>query len=280
MSEVSIDQIEVEEGPTNAQAEADVAARLAGADVSIPTVQPTEAAPVVEVEKPAGAVEDAPKPLEIKPYSPGLSARVDTLTRNWREEERKNQELARQNQLLQAQLETLKPGAVAVTLPAAATALAPGTEAFNQAVAKEAARVAAENDFNNKCNAVVADGKKTYGDGFDVAIRNLSTVLGPLTTTQVGIDFLNATFETGKASNVLAHLGANPERAQEIAAMNPVKRGMELYKLAESLAAPTAQISKAPRPVTPIESTALAPAGLDDRLSDEEWMKQRAKQFG
>lgn len=198
--------------------------------------------------------------------------RIDELTGEKYEEKR-----AREAAEARADAaEALLRGAGKTPDPAAAEPLADGERRFTQAeVDQQATQIAAVRSFNERCDALFDSGTAKHEDWTDtVKTLNQAGVMSPL--------FVEAAMETGAAEDVLHHLGQDPEEAQRIGKLPPVRMGVELAKLAAKLAAPKPgpKVSGAPDPIKPLGGAAKPEADIyDPNLSDEEYIARR-KQMG
>lgn len=89
-----------------------------------------------------------------------------------------------------------------------------------------------------------------------------------------------AIVESDIGPQVLYHLAQNPDEAERIAALSPVRQVAELGKIEVSLskAAETpapAKVSKAPAPITPVKSGRSTVQGFNDNMSDAEYREWR-----
>jgi hypothetical protein len=130
----------------------------------------------------------------------------------------------------------------------------------DEAVKMEAARIAKEQEFvtnfNASCDKVAAAGKAQYKD-FMPSLDALWGTIGPL---HENVPFVEAIIAAGDndAHKLVRWLGKNPDEAERIHNLSPVKAGVELAKRMAKLNAPPA-----PKPVTKMEApvTPLATPG-------------------
>lgn len=133
---------------------------------------------------------------------------------------------------------------------------------------QEAAKMVAEQRFNESCNKVYAAGKTEFQD-FDQAVANLQMV-------GVNRDFLELAATSDAGAKLLHHLGSDLDEAARILALPPVQMARELTKLEFKLnqPPPPKPVSKAPAPISPIGgggATSKAPGDM----SDAEYAKWR-----
>ena len=112
--------------------------------------------------------------------------------------------------------------------------------------------------------------REEYPD-YDVVARNPT-----LPVSQAMADVL---MELDNGPEVLYHLGKNPELAAKLAGLNDRKASIELARVSERLTTQVKRESSAPKPIEPVKSTGAANADpLSDKLSAEQWLKNRQKQ--
>jgi hypothetical protein len=147
-----------------------------------------------------------------------------------------------------------------------------------------AARMVAEQNFNNACNSAAAEGRKAYAD-FDTRLGGLKQIVDPNDPAEVAAynRMLAAIIETGEAPRLLYELGGDPNKASKmlgLSAQAPMKLAVELTKMALTKGEPAP--SAAPKPITPVgdrgrSSTPIDPTDKDkaDGLSTSDWMARR-----
>lgn len=140
--------------------------------------------------------------------------------------------------------------------------------------AEEAAKVAAQNQFNADSNASYAKGKEAFGDEFDTALKNIG---------MVGFNdtILGTALATDAAHKVLYELGNNPDEAARVFALTPAKMAIEFAKIANKAApAVKVDVSKAPPPNRPLAGSARNdPAPRDDDTDADWFAKRRAEKL-
>jgi hypothetical protein len=151
---------------------------------------------------------------------------------------------------------------------------------------EKAAQIAAWSAFNTSLNEAVAEGQKEFGaEKFDKNVKALAGLNDPKDpeTNRKYLDMLQATLDTGAAPKVLAALGEDPNEASRIMGLTPTKMGVELAKLAFR---DVEDVSKAPKPVTPISGVGRNHVAIDpsdpqrsDGIQDTRlWMQRRQAQ--
>ncbi|NSX16930.1 hypothetical protein HTY52_22825 [Cupriavidus taiwanensis] len=133
---------------------------------------------------------------------------------------------------------------------------------------QEAAKMLAEQRFNDSCNKVYEAGKSEFQD-FDRAVSNLQMV-------GASREFLELATTSDAGHKLLHHLGSDLDEAARILALPPIQMARELTKLEFKLSQPAAKppVSKAPAPINPLGSGKAAGEGLSDDLPIDEWMRR------
>lgn len=191
--------------------------------------------------------------------------RIGDLTRQRHEAERKADTALQESARYRLLLEEMQKGNG--TPPVQTPGEQPDIDAL---VEKRATQKAQEQAVHERGVTVAKVGAETFPD-FTQAVQTLDA-LG-ITTEQVqnllGMDDAHA---------VIYHLGKNPEEAARILALSPLQQGRELERLsakAPKAPAPKA-VSDAPKPITPVESSARSHKSPAD-MTTEEWMAWRNK---
>lgn len=221
---------------------------------------PVEAEVKEGEETPAGEVKPAEEEDKTPPKTPWFTHRIDELTRNWREEERRR--IAAEQELAKFRAGQ-KPPQEGTQRPATA-------EDIDRLAMQKAALIAETKTFNDRCNEAYAKGKEEFQD-WDSKLANF-VPLGGLSTQLV-----QAALETGEAHKVLHHLGGNMDEAARVMSLPPLKMAVELARIAAKASQPSG-VSRAPAPVRPLRPGSKAEPSIDDdNLSTEEWMALREK---
>lgn len=156
---------------------------------------------------------------------------------------------------------------------------------FEVSVQREAARLAAESEFNRQCAEVGQAGEQAFGAAeFGQRVAQLAGVVDRSDPGEVENykTFIRAAIATGEAPKLIHMLGADPNEAARVMALPPAQMGVELAKL--SLVQPDGQ-SRAPRPAqvprgsgggnAPHTAISASDPERADRLTTAEWMKRR-----
>ena len=207
------------------------------------------------------------------PESEQSESKKDAL--DWRERRRiqevnKRRDAERKLQEAQAEIDRLKRASGATEQP---ERVEPGS--IEDIRRQERERIRQElqaQEFNAACNRTFDQGSQKYQD-FVVARDSLVEHFGD--ELQAHPAFLEAITDLPNGHDVFYHLGKNPEEAERVLSMSPVKMAMEIAKLGDKIAKPAAkQISQAPRPVKPSPGTVETGTRLDDTNTPmEDWAK-------
>jgi hypothetical protein len=218
----------------------------------------TDTAPDIGQEQqaePTDTVEAEEKPKQ----TPWFQKRIDELTRNWREEQRRTEQLAAyvrniqhgQQQPSQQQDGQPPPGYV------------PASE-----VGRIAAQQLEAQRFNDACNDIADHGESKFND-FQTAVQNFQSIGGPPPA------LLEAVTALGKedGARVYYELGMNPDEAMRLARLSPARMAVEVARMAAKPAA-TKPVSKVPPPIAPISAARAEPGGPPDaKRNPEAWSK-------
>lgn len=223
------------------------------------TVPPTDeqAQPPAEVDSATGTeqtAEGTEKPQEApKPKTDWAQRRIDQLTREKYEERRQREALSQQ--LAQYQQPNEQSGQ---------------PQDVQKLVQEQAKVLVAQQRFDDACNTVFQAGVKENPD-FERNLRTLQSV------GEISRDFLEAVTDMDAGHKVLNHLGANPELAERVLAMPPLKQAMELARIEASMGKSSPPpVSKVPPPISPVGSKA-APVSPDSFATTADyvaWRKQ------
>lgn len=248
------------------------------------TAPDANVAPEVEnVADPSPAVNDA----DEKPK--GMAKRIDELTRNWREEQRRNEQLMRLLEQQRAQpAETPKP---AVDEKPKTLADFEYDEAkFQQYIFEQADRRASEaarRELTAAQEREAAERRKasfrSRSAEFAKTVEDFESV-AYATSLPISADMAEVIQDSDDGPALLFHLGKNPDVAEKIAQLPPKAAARELGKIEARLAYEREKakekpaVSKAPPPPPKVEGSDPSPriSTTDpdsDKLSDDEWVK-------
>lgn len=221
----------------------------------IETVTPTEQVQTPETAQTAGTEQPSTAEEPAKDSAPKgdwVQRRIDQLTRERHDANRRAdaaESLNRQNAQQQ-----------------------PATEApmTRQDVEQAATQMLKQRDFDSACNKVFTAGKAEFPD-FENSL-NTFQMLGGATP-----DFLDAVTSMEHGHRVLQHLGNDPDAAEKLLALPPLKMALALAKLESTLGqAKPASVSKAPSPISPVGSKS-APVEPDEFKSTADYIAWRKK---
>jgi len=252
-------------------------------------VTPEVVQPDGEVQQTENAAEPSPAPNdaeELATRAKGVGKRIDELTRNWREAERREQALL--SLLQQSKQPEPKPE---VTLPGKTLAdFEYSEEKYNSYVrdqfkqeALNAAReeVRAERERSEQSRLLAEF--RTKESKFSALTPDYAEVahFAPISESVAGL-----IMEMDEGPMLAYHLGKHPELAQKFNNLPERRVAMELGRLEAKLGAERAKpvkLTGAPPPVPKIEANeAVLSASPDspdsDQMSDAEWVRARNRQ--
>jgi hypothetical protein len=191
---------------------------------------------------------------------------------------------------LTAKNKELEARAAAPIMPPAPDEAAARAE--NERVERRAREIANQNEFNARTSRVLETGRADFPDFLEKVESLRQAVLDPTDAGSNGryAGLVNGILETAdddpKVSAKLIHLiGSDPEVAERLAGLSPVRLGKELAKMAEQ--PPVEPASGTPKPPTVVVG-GRAPSHVPidpgdatraDRLSMTEWMARRNAQI-
>ncbi len=158
--------------------------------------------------------------------------------------------------------------------------------AIERRVNDRAAQQAQWDAFNRACEGAAAAGREQYGQTeFATRVNELRKLADPNDPVSMATynGFLAAALETGEAPKLIYALGSDLNEANRILSLPPLKMAVELTKLA---AKPEQQISKAAKPIQPLNGRGVTHEAIDpadtsraDNLSTKAWMERRNAQI-
>lgn len=255
-------------------------------------VLPEDTGDAAEIEESATSSEETSAEPEEQKKPRGVQKRLDELTANWREEQRRSERLLEQNLELQRQL-TQRPepareepkqpteprlddyssyedyvGALAdYKAEQKLTEILSRQEREQEEREHMTRRQSAREQFDERALAF-AD---AHPD-FDRVARNPD-----LHVTEEMADLLNA---SERGPDILYHLGQNPQESARIARLPVAQAAMELGRIEARLAAlqPNTRTG-APDPIEPISQGTGARSPDPDKMSPNEWLRWRNAQL-
>jgi hypothetical protein len=225
------------------------------APAAVETVTPTEQVQTPESTAQTSGTEQtevAEKPKDSAPKSDWVQRRIDQLTREKHEAHRRAEEAEARAR----QFETHQPTET------------PSGSVPRAEIEKAAAQLIKQREFDSACNSVFEAGKKEFPD-FDSSLKTFQMLGG------APVEFLEAVTSLDNGHKVLHHLGANPEAAERLLGMSPLKMALELARL-ETTLNQAKPVSKAPAPITPVGGKA-SPVEPDEFKSTAEYIAWRKK---
>lgn len=218
------------------------------------TAPAEEAAPQPEAEKPAEEVKASPKRV------PWYQQRIDEITKARREAERKLAEaearLAAQPKEEGAEPKPFDP------------------KDLDPLVNQRAEQLVQQREYDRRAEAWIKAGQKDFGpEEFNQICADVSAMGAG--DNPIFMQIITDSDVLPEGHKVLAQLRDNPDEAQRIINLPPIKMAAALAAFS-ARAKPEAAISKAPAPIRPIGGTAKS-SGLDDSSPIDSWMAQREK---
>ena len=224
-------------------------------EVTTPEVG-AEASEAVEVTTQEQSESEADKALKR------MQRRIDKRTADVYRERAQNEQLARRVAELEAQ---------------SGTAERPLEQASPQALAREIARV---DRYREQAEQIVNSGSKAYPD-YMVALKELAREVGDFVKPNgAPSDFMDVVLEVvEKPAEVLYHLGKNPDLAEELANLSPLKLAKKLDRIERELTDKSKpKPSSAPKPLETVRSVS---SGSKDpsKMTDREFADWRHSQI-
>jgi len=210
---------------------------------------------VAEEEVEEGEEEVIVKPTTEEEKS-AIQKRINTLTKA-------KHELQRANEELQKRLEGQPTN----------TNYSP--EVIESLVREQAAVIAEQNTFNNRCNSIFEDGSAKYPE-FNNSVTTLNSI-----GLQSNPELFKSIVDTDNASDIIEYLANNLDEAEMFMDYSPAKMIRELTKLDISLAGSTAKVkpvSKVPAPIKPV-SGKTAPVKVSAETNPSAWIAQRNREL-
>jgi len=222
-----------------------------------PTASTEQAQLPAEVSTEPGAeqpAENVEQPQQEKPKNDWVQRRIDQLTREKHEERRQREEL-------EARLRQYQQPADSQSQPKQMTA---------DEIRAEAKRLIQEEKFNDACNKVFDAGKTEFPD-WDSSLRTFQMLGG------ASPEFLEAVTAMDAGHKVLHHLGQNPEVAERLLSLPPLRMALELARLETTVGqAKPKPVSNAPAPINPIggRSSPVEPEEFASAAEQIAWWKK------
>jgi hypothetical protein len=224
-----------------------------------PTASTEQAQQPAEISTEPGAgqtTEAVEQTQQEKPKNDWVQRRIDQLTREKHEEKRQREAL--EQQLRQYQQ------------PADNSQQPPQRQMSADEVRAEAKRLIQQEKFDDACNKVFDAGKSEFQD-WDSSLRTFQMLGG------ASPDFLEAITAMDAGHKVLHHLGQNPEVAERVLSLPPLRMALELARLESTVGqAKPKPVSNAPAPINPIggRSAPVEPEEFATAAEQIAWWKK------
>jgi hypothetical protein len=205
--------------------------------------------------------ESQPESEKTKPKPTFYEKRFGELTRKAREAERRAEDL-------QARLDAIERGETADPQPEGETQPKPRQQPTQQQpetdVERAAERLVEHREYSKRVTSMIAAGEAAFDKNDFTQKCNLIADIGG----EAVPEFMRIVTDSDVVTDghkVIAALADDPDEAERILSLNPVKMALALTKLSEKLAKPVPkQVSKVPAPVEPVNGAARATTRLDD----------------
>jgi hypothetical protein len=221
-------------------------------EVQDATPATTAQEPVESVQQ-SGTEQATEKPVEQpKPKSDWVQRRIDQLVKEKHEATRRAEDA--ESRLRQSETPT-----------------EPAQQSMSRTeIEKAAEQLVKQREFDSACNKVFEAGKSEFSD-FEDSLKTFSMLGG------APRDFLETLTALDNGHKVLRHLGNNPELAEKLLNLSPVKQAVELAKLDNSLASQVKTQTKAPPPINPLggKSVSVDPSEFKTTAEYIEWRRKQ-----
>jgi hypothetical protein len=236
------------------------------------------ASEVEEVEE-SGA-EDTPK------RKPGIQKRLDELTANWRQEQRRAQELQAMVDRLLPQKEQAKPEPQVQPLKEPKLEEFQTYEEWVRASAKYEAAQEVRQLLAEQGKAEVEKQKQSRHEAFIAKAESFATTTPDFEEVafnpRLAITETMATVldQSDQGPQILYHLGKHPEEAMRIAGLSDYQVGLEIGRLEARVTLPQPKtVTQAPPPIRPLSGGSGSAIVDPDKMTSDEWRKWREDQL-
>lgn len=148
-------------------------------------------------------------------------------------------------------------------------------EIIEALVKEQAAIIAEQTTFNNRCNSIFEDGSAKYPE-FEHSVTTLKSI-----GLQSNPELFKSIVDTDNPSDIIEYLANNLDEAEKFMDYSPAKMIRELTKLDISLAGTTAKVkpvSKVPAPIKPV-SGKTTPVKVSAETNPRAWINARNKEL-
>jgi hypothetical protein len=227
----------------------------------------------VENVTPTASTEQAQQPAEVS-TEPGAGQTAEQIEQQTQQEKPKNDWVQRRiDQLTREKHEALRRAADAEAR--ASQGQQNGEQSAKpmtrEEIRAEATRMLQEEKFNDACNKVFDAGKGEFGNEWDSSLRTFQMLGG------ASPEFLEAVTAMDAGHKVLHHLGQNPEVAERLLSLPPLRMALELARLESTVGqAKPKPVSNAPAPINPIggRSAPVEPEEFATAAEQIAWWKK------
>lgn len=215
-----------------------------------------------------------------QPLPPWLKKRLDSYTKRYHDERRGRQAAEERASSLEQAMQALSDRRAKgeddeeVEQPIRAKS-DPAGKTDDQLVEERAKQIVKTERFTEACNTLYDKGEEEFKD-WPTVMDNINALGGFAENPTV----LSIALELPNSHKLIHQLGSDPELADKIFNMTPVKMTVELTRLSDEINKPKRdKLSEAPEPVKSLKNSKAAPSEqLKDEDSTEEWMRKREKQ--
>lgn len=205
------------------------------------------------------------QPEKPKKQPDPFQKRIDTLTRNYREEQRKTKELEERLKLYEKP-EEKKEGE------------RPSQSDLERLAEQKAVELVSQREYQGRVNSWYQSGKKDFPDDFDDKC-NVVASLGAAERPEF-MQIITDPDLVQDGHKVVAALADDPQEASRILSLSPIAMSAALAKYADKIGKATGRaVSKAPNPMKPINGSAKANDEPSADDSEEEWFRKREAQL-
>jgi hypothetical protein len=221
-----------------------------------------------EITAPEAQVEETQTPAETEEEREAkavkaLQRRIDKRTRDLYAERAEKDQLRRE---LEALRQTAKPAETQ-------------DEGDVETRAKQrAAEIVREQQLSQRVADVLSKGKSI--EGFESAASTAIEELGLVDSRGRPTERLHVLFEMDNAADLLAHIGANPDVADELSGLSPTRLAVRLARLEDELkAAKAPKTSAAPKPIKPVGGPPPSGEDYSPAMTDAQFEALRRRQI-
>ncbi|HEX7114972.1 MAG TPA: hypothetical protein VF193_07555 [Steroidobacter sp.] len=236
------------------------------------------------------AAEETSEVVE-QPKAKGVQKRLDELTRNWREEQRRNEQLLQLLQQMHRQQPTPEPPPEEEKLKTLAD-FDYDDARYQQYIFERAQRLSVEAARRELAAAQEREAAERRRDSFRSRSAEFAKTVPDFDAVAfapelpITADMAEVIQESEDGPALLYHLGKNPEIAERIAKLPPKAAARELGRIEARLAyereaaeAGKPKVSKAPPPPPKVDGSNAVVEKDPDEMTTEEWLKWREKQL-